>query len=106
MKSRWILGALVLLAVLFFGIAFHDFDPGGAPPQEVEAAPVEVDAAWRTGSEQEIAAAAAARRAYMIELIRTDGQKFKINWHKAKENPTLDLAIMPGDQIIVRRRLW
>lgn len=42
-----------------------------------------------------------------IELIRESGQKEKINWYKAIENPKLDLPVYPNDQIIVRKRvLW
>jgi protein involved in polysaccharide export with SLBB domain len=39
-----------------------------------------------------------------IDLIRATGQKHRINWYKAIENPQLDLEVCPGDQIIVRRR--
>lgn len=36
-----------------------------------------------------------------IELRRSNGEKFTINWYDAKENPRLDLEVFPGDQIFV-----
>src|SRR5438477_2696008 len=42
-----------------------------------------------------------------IELRRATGEKFVINWFKANENATLDLAVVPNDLIIVRRKgVW
>jgi polysaccharide export outer membrane protein len=41
-----------------------------------------------------------------IELIRANGQKFYVDWYKAKENSALDLEVFPGDQIIVGKRIW
>ena len=36
-----------------------------------------------------------------IELRRSSGERFMINWYDAKENPALDLEVFPGDQIFV-----
>lgn len=36
-----------------------------------------------------------------IELRRSTGEKFTINWYDAKENPRLDLEVFPGDTIYV-----
>ena len=43
-----------------------------------------------------------------IELIRENGQRFKINWKKAVKDTKLDLPVYPNDQIIVHKRygLW
>jgi len=39
-----------------------------------------------------------------IELVRTTGEKFIINARKAKDQPRLDLPVIPGDRIFVPRR--
>ena len=39
-----------------------------------------------------------------IELRRSNGEIIKINWKKAMQNPKLDPAIYPNDQIIVHKR--
>lgn len=39
-----------------------------------------------------------------IELVRTTGEKFVINARKAKDQPRLDLPVIPGDRIYVPRR--
>jgi len=39
-----------------------------------------------------------------IELRRSNGQTFKINWNKAIKEQKLDLPVYPNDQITVHRR--
>ena len=39
-----------------------------------------------------------------IELVRSTGEKFVINARKAKDQPRLDLPVIPGDRIFVPRR--
>jgi len=39
-----------------------------------------------------------------IELRRSNGQTFKINWNKAIKDQKLDLPVYPNDQITVHRR--
>ena len=48
-----------------------------------------------------------ARKTAVI-LTRANGQKIKINCKKAIKNPSLDLEVLPGDDIFVPRRgpLW
>ena len=46
---------------------------------------------------------AAKRR---VELTRPDGKRFIINCVKASNDPTLDLAVYPGDKIHVPMRDW
>jgi protein involved in polysaccharide export with SLBB domain len=42
-----------------------------------------------------------------IELIRENGQRFEINWHKAIKDPKkYDLPVFPNDQIIVHKRIF
>jgi protein involved in polysaccharide export with SLBB domain len=43
-----------------------------------------------------------------VVLTRANGQKIKINCRKALKNPSLDLEVLPGDDIFVPRRgpLW
>jgi protein involved in polysaccharide export with SLBB domain len=40
-----------------------------------------------------------------IEVRRTGGQKFVVNWHQALKDPTKDVAVFPNDYIIVMRRV-
>jgi protein involved in polysaccharide export with SLBB domain len=40
-----------------------------------------------------------------IELTRSDGRKFVINFKKAQKDPKLDLEVFPGDRIYVPRRV-
>jgi protein involved in polysaccharide export with SLBB domain len=40
-----------------------------------------------------------------VRIIRTNGKVLFENCNKAKENPSLDLPIFPGDKIIVPRRI-
>jgi len=39
-----------------------------------------------------------------VQLIRTDGKKYKINCIKALQDPELNLEVFPGDQVFVPRR--
>lgn len=39
-----------------------------------------------------------------IELVRNTGERVVIDARKAKDNPALDVAIVPGDRIFVPRR--
>lgn len=39
-----------------------------------------------------------------IELIRSNGQKYKINWYKAIKDPKLDLPVFPNDYIIIHKK--
>ena len=41
-----------------------------------------------------------------IELRRANGQKLKVNWSKAINDPKLDLAVFPNDQITVHKKWW
>jgi protein involved in polysaccharide export with SLBB domain len=41
-----------------------------------------------------------------IELRRSNGKIFKLNWNKVIKDPSLDLPVYPNDQITVRRRLF
>ncbi len=41
-----------------------------------------------------------------VELRRSNGQKIIVNWHKAVEDPKLDLPVFPNDQIIVHKKLF
>ena len=41
-----------------------------------------------------------------VQLSRPDGKVVIVNGTKALENPSLDLAVSPGDKIHVPRRLW
>jgi polysaccharide biosynthesis/export protein VpsN len=41
-----------------------------------------------------------------VKLTRQDGRKFTINCVKAREDPTLDLEVYPGDKIYVPRKLF
>lgn len=41
-----------------------------------------------------------------VRLYRVDGSCKVINCIKALEDPRLDLAVYPGDKIVVKRRLW
>jgi len=41
-----------------------------------------------------------------VKLTRLDGRKFTINCIKAREDPSLDLEIYPGDKIYVPRKVW
>jgi polysaccharide biosynthesis/export protein len=43
---------------------------------------------------------------HKVSLIRANGQLVKVNVDKALEDPTLDVQIYPGDQVVVPRRLW
>ena len=40
-----------------------------------------------------------------IELRRETGQIINVNWDKAMQDPKLDPAVHPNDQIIVRKRI-
>ncbi len=40
-----------------------------------------------------------------IELHRATGEKLIVNWYKAIDNPKLDLAVYPNDQVIVRKKI-
>lgn len=44
----------------------------------------------------------AARR--RIQLVRSNGDKFRVDGEKAKDDPRLDLPVLPGDMIVVPRR--
>src|SRR4030095_4642237 len=39
-----------------------------------------------------------------VELTRSTGEKLKIYYRKARDNPSLDLPVFPGDRISVPRR--
>jgi len=39
-----------------------------------------------------------------VELVRNTGEQLVIDARKAKDNPTLDVPIVPGDRIFVPRR--
>ena len=41
-----------------------------------------------------------------IELRRANGQKLKVNWNKAINDPKLDLSVFPNDQITVHKKWW
>jgi protein involved in polysaccharide export with SLBB domain len=41
-----------------------------------------------------------------IELIRENGERHTINWHKALKDPKLDLPVYPNDRIHVHTRRW
>jgi polysaccharide export outer membrane protein len=41
-----------------------------------------------------------------VWLIRTNGERIKVNCSKALKNPSLDPSVYPGDQISVPRRIW
>ena len=41
-----------------------------------------------------------------IELRRTGGQRFKIDWYKAMKDAKLDIPVFPNDQIIVNKRVF
>ena len=41
-----------------------------------------------------------------VWLIRASGQRIKVNYDKALEDPTQDPSVYPGDQINVERRIW
>ena len=41
-----------------------------------------------------------------IELRRANGQKLSVNWNKAINDPKLDLAVFPNDQITVHKKWW
>ncbi|MGD0813262.1 MAG: polysaccharide biosynthesis/export family protein [Verrucomicrobiota bacterium] len=41
-----------------------------------------------------------------VRLYRVDGSCKVINCVKALDDPRLDLAVYPGDKIVVKRRLW
>ena len=41
-----------------------------------------------------------------VELTRSDGRKLKVNCKKAREDPSLDLDVYPGDKIHVPRSIW
>src|ERR1035437_10388444 len=41
-----------------------------------------------------------------VRLTRLDGRSQIINCVKARDNPSLDLEVYPGDKIYVPRRLW
>lgn len=41
-----------------------------------------------------------------VALSRSNGEKLIINCEKAIKNPALDRAVFPGDQIVVRRRIF
>jgi polysaccharide export outer membrane protein len=41
-----------------------------------------------------------------VQIIRANGRKETVNCDKAMKDPTKDLPIFPGDQIIVPKRLW
>jgi polysaccharide biosynthesis/export protein len=43
---------------------------------------------------------------HKVSLIRANGQLVKVNVDKALEDPTLDVQVYPGDQVVVPRRLW
>lgn len=43
---------------------------------------------------------------HKVSLIRANGQIIKVNVDKALEDPALDPKIYPGDQIVVRRRIF
>ena len=46
-----------------------------------------------------------AKRTEII-LTRADGDKFKVNYNKAIEDPTYDPPVFPNDRVEVGRRLW
>ncbi|MGD0251856.1 MAG: polysaccharide biosynthesis/export family protein [Verrucomicrobiota bacterium] len=41
-----------------------------------------------------------------VWLIRTNGERIKVNCSRALKNPSLDPPVYPGDQISVPRRIW
>lgn len=41
-----------------------------------------------------------------IEITRSSGQKFKVNWKKAIKDSKLDLPVFPNDLIDVRKKRW
>jgi protein involved in polysaccharide export with SLBB domain len=41
-----------------------------------------------------------------VKVTRADGRTVIINCVKARDNPSLDLEIYPGDKIYVPRRFW
>jgi protein involved in polysaccharide export with SLBB domain len=41
-----------------------------------------------------------------VQLTRADGHQFKINCIKARDNPALDVEVLPGDKVFVPRRSW
>jgi polysaccharide export outer membrane protein len=41
-----------------------------------------------------------------VKLTRADGRTQIVNCVKARENPSLDLEVYPGDKIYVPRRFW
>ncbi len=41
-----------------------------------------------------------------VELTRPDGRKFEVDCKKARQDPSLDLDVYPGDKIYVPRKLW
>jgi protein involved in polysaccharide export with SLBB domain len=43
---------------------------------------------------------------HKVKLIRANGQVIKVNVDKALEDPSLDLQVYPGDQIMVPRRIF
>jgi protein involved in polysaccharide export with SLBB domain len=41
-----------------------------------------------------------------VQLIRSNGEKLKVNCNKALQDPTLDPPVYPGDQVFVPRRIF
>jgi len=41
-----------------------------------------------------------------VWLIRNNGERIRVNCTKALEDPSLDLPVYPGDQILVTRRIF
>jgi len=41
-----------------------------------------------------------------VMLIRPNGEKIKVDCKKAITHPELDIKVLPGDKIVVPRRLW
>jgi polysaccharide export outer membrane protein len=41
-----------------------------------------------------------------VKLTRADGRTQIVNCVKARDNPSLDLEVYPGDKIFVPRRVW